>query len=63
MSASSVALVHRSSTLLADDIAAPVELALAILCFPFGVETSPTAEHVAATGAGAVGALPSSGAQ
>ena len=48
--------------LFAGDITAPVELTTAVFRLPHGPETAPTAEHVAATSAGCVGALASLGA-
>lgn len=59
----SVTLVHCTSTLLAHNGTAPVELALAILCLPLSPEAPSTAEHITATSSGAVGALTAPSAQ
>ena len=57
----SVTLEHRPAALFASDVAAPVELASAILRLPHGLEATSTAEHVAASWTGGVGALASLG--
>lgn len=59
-SAESVAPVHWSVALLADNIAAPVELAATIFRLPFSLEAATTAEHITATSARCVGALTTS---
>lgn len=49
--------VHGSLTLIANYIAAPVELAPAVFRLPLGLETSSAAQHVAPTRTGRVRAL------